>query len=264
MAGININTGGGGIALGAGSTATGATIVVNSPGAHIGNQKVFEGGELASLLSTFAALRVALVTSSAAGDPALAKEVMAVEQAVVENKGQLDQDAARRLLARIRYAGAQQAPLANAVAAASNHVRKRNAPSDVFLSYKREQRERILPIVSALQQLKVDVWYDAELQPGRAFTEEICEEIDDCKAQIVCWSAEAARSPWVTGEAEIGRNRQVLVPVFIEECRLPPPFNMLHTENLQGWSGDATHVGWRSVLKQLGQRLGRPRLEEGA
>lgn len=260
MAAININMPGGALAFGAGST---ATVVNNSPGAQVGNQKVFEGGELAALLSSLAAIRVALLTGGA-NDPALAKDVMGFEQALLENKGQIDQDAARHVFARIRYAGAQAAPLMKAVAEAANHVRKRAAPCEVFLSYKREQRARVEPIVAALQRLGVDVWYDAQLQPGRAFTDEICEEIDDCKAQIVCWSADAVSSPWVSGEAEIGRTRQVLVPVLLEECRLRPPFNMLHTENLADWSGDDAHAGWRNVLKQLGQRLGRPGLMQGA
>ena len=133
---------------------------------------------------------------------------------------------------------------------------------DVFISYKQDERERMRPIAEGLSALGVDVWFDERLQPDRTFTDEIQDVMNNCRAQIVCWSPAAAASEWVRGEAEVARQRGVLVAVMIEPCALPPPFNMHHAENLSGWTGDARHPGWRKIAEAVGRKLGRPGLGE--
>jgi len=134
--------------------------------------------------------------------------------------------------------------------------------SDVFISYKQEERERMRPIAEALRALQLDVWFDARLQPDRAFTEEIRQEMEHCRAQLVCWSPAAMRSEWVRGEAEIARQRGVLISVVIEPTTLDPPFNMHHAENLTGWAGTWSNEGWLKVVDAIGRKVGRPGLRE--
>jgi len=133
---------------------------------------------------------------------------------------------------------------------------------EIFISYKQEERERMRPIAHGLRALGVDVWFDERPQPDRSFTEEITQLVQSCKAQLVCWSPAAVASEWVRGEAEKGRQRGILIAVMIEPCDLPPPFNMHHAENMQGWSGDARHNGWRKVCDAIGRKLERPGLGE--
>ena len=134
--------------------------------------------------------------------------------------------------------------------------------SDVFISYKQDERARMVPIADGLRQLGVDVWFDERLQPDRSFTEEIQHLLQTCKAQLVCWSPAAVASEWVRGEAEKGRQRGVLIAALIEPCDLPPPFNMHHAESLVGWSGDARHPSWRKIVDAIGRKLDRPGLGE--
>lgn len=134
--------------------------------------------------------------------------------------------------------------------------------TDVFISYKQEERERMRPIANALREMRVEVWFDERLSPDKPFTEEIEEIVHSCKAQLVCWSPAAVRSEWVRGEAEIGRQRQTLVQIMIEPCALPPPFNMIHAENMSAWTGAVDHVGWQKILASLGRKLGRPGLAD--
>lgn len=133
---------------------------------------------------------------------------------------------------------------------------------EVFISYKQEERERMRPVAEGLRALGVDAWFDERLQPDRSFTEEIQEVMNGCRAQIVCWSPAAAASEWVRGEAEVARQRGVLVAVMVEPCALPPPFNMHHAENLSTWNGEGDHPGWRKVAEAVGRKLGRPGLGE--
>lgn len=132
--------------------------------------------------------------------------------------------------------------------------------ADVFISYKQEERERVRAIAEGLRAMKIDVWFDADLEPGAAFAETIQRELHACAAQIVCWSSTATASQWVNGEAEIGRQRGVLVPVFLERCAPNPPFNMMHGEDLSAFGGEAGHEGWTKTLKVLAAKLGRPGL----
>ncbi len=128
---------------------------------------------------------------------------------------------------------------------------------DVFISYKQEQRSQMRPIAEGLRALGVAVWFDEQLRPDRSFTDEITEVIKACQAQLVCWSPAAVASDWVRGEAELGRRRGVLIAAMIEPCDLPPPFNMLHAEDLSGWTGDANHPGWRKIVDAIGMKLNR-------
>lgn len=131
---------------------------------------------------------------------------------------------------------------------------------DVFISYKQDERDRMRPIADGLRAMGVDVWFDERLQPDRSFTEEIHQVMSACSAQIVCWSPAAVASEWVRGEAEVARQRGVLVAVVMEPCTLLPPFNMHHAESLVGWSGDPGHAGWRKLCDVIGRKIDRPGL----
>jgi hypothetical protein len=41
--------------------------------------------------------------------------------------------------------------------------------ADVFISYKRDDRDRVAAIAARLRDLKVDVWFDENLRSGAAF-----------------------------------------------------------------------------------------------
>ena len=49
--------------------------------------------------------------------------------------------------------------------------------SDVFISYKRRLRPQVERIATALRELRVDVWFDAALEPGVSFSAEISHEV---------------------------------------------------------------------------------------
>jgi len=261
MGGLKINTGGGGLVIGAGGVATGVggNVVFNaSP-----QDQQLSKADLVTLLAGLGALKAALVGADVAGASAWATRVAGLEQSLLESGGRLPTAQARQLLAKIRYAAREDAPVRGALKAATPLLRQRTQPADVFITYKREDRDRAQIIVDALRTLGADVWIDDQLTPGASFSDEIYEEIEFCRAQIVCWSPAAAASDWVRGEAEIGRQRGVLICVTLEPCQVRPPFNVLHSEDLSGWRGEATHAGWRKVLETLAARLDRPALAKG-
>ena len=64
--------------------------------------------------------------------------------------------------------------------------------SDVFVSYKRENQQRIEPLVRALQNQGLSVWWDAEIHAGARWRQEILEKLEMSRIVIVAWSRESA------------------------------------------------------------------------
>ncbi len=123
--------------------------------------------------------------------------------------------------------------------------------TDVFISYKRKHRARIEKIAGALRAEGLDVWYDAHLESGTSFSQEIDTRTQSAKAVLTCWTEDARGSKWVLGESTVGLERDVLVSIQLEPCRLPPPFNMIHAEDLSDWDGDTSHPGWKKIVVRL-------------
>jgi hypothetical protein len=138
--------------------------------------------------------------------------------------------------------------------------------ADVFLSYKRDQRAEVELLATALRGLGLDVWFDASLSAGEAFSKEIDREVRAARIVLVCWSPEAAKSDWVTAEAQVGfPDRIVSIYVSGPDGFEPPvPFNRLHVEDMRGWAArpSARDPAWLSVLRSIGRLLARPDIAE--
>ena len=124
--------------------------------------------------------------------------------------------------------------------------RREWAPKDVFIG-----------LGEALKALGLTVWFDAALEPGASFDEEIAREVSSARAVVVCWSTASVRARWVRSEAMIAARRNVLVPLFLEPSELPPPFNLDHAEDLSDWDGSDAHEGWQKILARIGALTGR-------
>ena len=60
--------------------------------------------------------------------------------------------------------------------------------ADVFISYKREDRTRVEPLVQALKSKRFDVWWDADLLPGERIGQAIQQILNKVSCVIVIWS----------------------------------------------------------------------------
>lgn len=133
---------------------------------------------------------------------------------------------------------------------------------DIFISYKREERPRVEAIAEALRALKFKIWFDTRLTSGKAFDDEINQQVRAAKAVLVCWSPGAIASEWVRAEATIGRQRGVLCACVLEPCELTPPFNLVHAEDLSAGPLTAANPAWIKLVEQLGALVGRPGIGE--
>jgi hypothetical protein len=132
--------------------------------------------------------------------------------------------------------------------------------TDVFISYKQEEREAVQIIASSLHDLKLSVWFDTKLRAGGSFDEEIAAALDEAKAVLVCWTPAAIQSEWVRGEATQGMQANRLAACFLQPTTLIPPFNLTHAENLCAWAGQPDDPAWLKLLERIGELVGRPGL----
>lgn len=127
---------------------------------------------------------------------------------------------------------------------------------DVFISYSRDNKDRVAVIADAVKAAGYEVWWDAELPPHRSYGDVITEKIGSAKAAIVVWSHSSAQSEWVRAEADVARNQKKLVQTAIDDVMPPLPFNQIQFADLSGWHGETDHSGWRKVLLSLTELCG--------
>jgi hypothetical protein len=80
-------------------------------------------------------------------------------------------------------------------------------PMSAFLSYARLDCPRVQPLITALQDSRLDVWWDAAIDSGALFAKTIAAALEASDAVIVVWSKRSIESNWVLDEAMHGRDR---------------------------------------------------------
>lgn len=136
--------------------------------------------------------------------------------------------------------------------------------SDVFISYKREDKARVETLYTLLLDLDVNVWFDAGIEVGDEWERKIYQQIDAAQAMIVCWTFAAVASHWVVREAKIGLERNMLAPVKLEPVALVPPFHTLQAADLSKWDGAPDDPECQKLLFTLEHLLGRKNLARNA
>ncbi|MDA9581114.1 TIR domain-containing protein [Luminiphilus sp.] len=98
---------------------------------------------------------------------------------------------------------------------------------DIFISYSSRDRAFIAPMVQYFENLGLDVWWDRHIDAGSAYARDIENALDAAKSVVVVWSRHSVKSDWVRAEANEGHTRGILVPVVIDDTRLPLLFRSL-------------------------------------
>ncbi len=128
--------------------------------------------------------------------------------------------------------------------------------ADIFISYKRQEREKARAIAEMLVTHGYDVWWDIELLPGDKFSREIDEVIKSASAAIVLWSRRAVESNFVRAEAHKAYNKNILIPVRLDDCELPIPFNTSHTMDLSSWDGSKDDPILEPLVRAVEKKIG--------
>jgi TolB-like protein/Flp pilus assembly protein TadD len=129
--------------------------------------------------------------------------------------------------------------------------------ADVFISYARSDKARVVPLVAAIEAKGWSVWWDPEIAAGQQFDNQIEVEINAAGAVLVVWTPTSVASRWVRGEAREAAERGILVPVRFEDARLPMDVRALHTTDLDHWGEDPESAPFQEILRALGSMIAR-------
>lgn len=127
---------------------------------------------------------------------------------------------------------------------------------DVFLSYSREDQPVARRFAEGLEREGLSVWWDQALSAGETFDKVTEKALKDARAVVVLWSKRSVESRWVRSEAAQADRYGTLVPAMIEPCDRPIMFELTHTADLAGWTGDSGDPRWRSFIDGLRRTVG--------
>ena len=124
--------------------------------------------------------------------------------------------------------------------------------ADIFISYASEDKDRVIPIVKALEQKGWSVWWAPEIRTGTPFDRVIEKALKDARSVFVVWSHDSVDSDWVRAEATDGLEREILISVAIEPNVKPPlRFRYIHTEQLIDWDGKRPSASFDKIVADL-------------
>lgn len=131
--------------------------------------------------------------------------------------------------------------------------------SDVFVSYKAEDRPRVERLVKALEAEGLSVWWDAHVGGGEAWREQIAEQLEAAPCVIVVWSSRSTgpEGRFVRDEASRAARRGTYLPVTIDDVDPPLGFGEMQALSLIGWKGDLSDPHFHAVSACVHSMLGR-------
>ncbi len=125
---------------------------------------------------------------------------------------------------------------------------------DVFISYSHEDRDRARLLVAAFKKDGLAVWWDVDLPPGGSWDRLLEQRLQTARSVVVLWSEVSVTKAWVREEALDAFQRNVLIPVLIDD--VPPPLGFRHLQalNLVGWASDAADGRYQQLVSTIKQR----------
>ena len=130
------------------------------------------------------------------------------------------------------------------------------AMSEIFISYARADKAKAELLADAFSNRGWSVWWDREIPPGQAFDETIENALNSARCVIVLWSRHSVASRWVKIEAAEGAGRGILVPVLIENVKIPLEFKRIEAADLSHWNGDASDRELDQLLRTVASLIG--------
>jgi hypothetical protein len=120
--------------------------------------------------------------------------------------------------------------------------------ADIFISYASEDKQRVSPIVDEFKKLGWSVFWDRTIPPGKRWHDVIAKELDDSSCVLVVWTQHSISSDWVRDEADEAKQRNVLVPLFLESVKAPLGFRNIQAADLSDWKNNSSHEVFQQLI----------------
>ncbi|WP_443478265.1 TIR domain-containing protein [Novosphingobium aerophilum] len=121
----------------------------------------------------------------------------------------------------------------------------------IFLSYSRDDRDRVLPIIAALEKRGLFVWWDGLLAGGQRFAHTTESALESADVVVVVWTARSIQSHWVRDEATRGRDRGRMVSVTLDGAEPPLGFRQVQYIDLGNWGKRTASPAFRELLRAI-------------
>jgi Flp pilus assembly protein TadD/TolB-like protein len=112
----------------------------------------------------------------------------------------------------------------------------------IFISYAKEDRSRIEPLVDTLGRHGHRAWWDRLIEGGDEWAERIDTELARCQVVAVFLSRASVDSVWVRMEAQKAKRRRTLLPFLLEPVVVPAEFGDVQAVPLYERTEPATQV----------------------
>ena len=125
--------------------------------------------------------------------------------------------------------------------------------SDIFVSYKAEDRRRVEPLVQALDADGFSVWWDTQIAAGAEWREDIQAQLDRARCVLVVWSRRSVgrAGRFVREEASRAQRLGTYLPVRIDRVEPPLGFGEIHAVALQGWKGRRDDPRYKTLIEAI-------------
>ncbi len=137
---------------------------------------------------------------------------------------------------------------------------RQSSAANVFVSYSREDRGKVLPIIRALEKAGLTVWWDGLIEAGAVFLQTTEQALDQADIVFVVWTKTSVHSNWVRDEATSGRDAGRLVPVTVDGSLPPLGFRQFQVADLSEWRGNLDTPEFQNVIKSIRSRLNQQAL----
>lgn len=136
--------------------------------------------------------------------------------------------------------------------------------NDIFISYARKDKEKAQNLASLLEEQGFSIWWDVEIRAGESFDNVIKEAIDNSKCVIVLWTNNSIDRDYVLGEASEGKERNILIPVLLENVRIPIAFKRTHSIDLSNWDEKSIDNEFNNLIENINLLVNSPGKSKGA
>ena len=126
---------------------------------------------------------------------------------------------------------------------------------DIFISYASEDREWVKNVAESLEATGCTVWWDRAIRAGQDYQRVIENALNEASCVIVVWSVHSVDSQWVRAEANVARERGLLVPISMDQAEPSLIFRHLQTADLSQWTGDPAAPEFTTLVSDIAGRL---------
>ena len=130
--------------------------------------------------------------------------------------------------------------------------------SKIFISYASEDKIKAQIIAKKLEEKGRTIFFDERIPPGAEWAPTIESQLKEATSMIVLWSRHSVNSFWVRSEAQEGLENNKLIPVLLDDAKLPRLYRNIQTISLKNWDGSATDEKLDRFLDRLKGNLSTP------